>query len=217
MRADSRIVPGLDLAEMKAARFYALSWLMSQVNSIGYVSGDCLDFGCGMSPLPSMLRPHVGQIYVLDRIVASVDFQKQTCRAIDAVGVNFLIPDSLQLVTSVFSVQHNDMVDIGLIAQRIGRSLRDGGSWLYVGSYAKESRYQSIAERRDPQHVLSRKAVETLIVEMSGCSVIDERYFSYQHGTTNGQFCDADSANAICLHLKKTQISSLFYDSEKNR
>lgn len=198
-----------NLKKETAPHYLAYSWILSEISQLSDV-GHVLDFGARYSRLPTMLTLRGFNVTAADR--DKIVLEKQvSIPAEEGVSLSDIWVwngsndpkehKPFDAIVATWVIQHNSLDDISSIVKRLSYTLRAGGHLLIVGSYTNGStHYQS--NRKDPQWILNDEDYLNRIIKAADFREISRKYFWYQHNTEDGDFCDSNKANAICLHLK---------------
>lgn len=203
---------GLTRRQLTAPHYLAYSYVLSRMRQTDAES--CLDFGSRYSLLPSFLARAGFSVTAYDRDDGVLEWQRKIGRQynlngkLKAVTVLPAIEKSIDAITAVWAVQHNDIFAIPKIVRTLFDLLKPGGSLLYVGSFTPEKTFHQ-TDRKDPQWVMDQAAYQENVIDVllhAGGMLIDQQCFRYQHNSESGEFCDTGKANATCLHVVRSRV-----------
>lgn len=204
---------------LTAAHYLATSWVL---DNLPEQRGRLLDFGSRSSILPGLASNRGWLVTALDRGPRIIDLQ---ATAAVSLGIKMtwhpvwwsqsetsVLPLSVSLpfdcIAAVWALQHNFPIAAQTqLAKSLAALVAPGGRLLIVGSFHPSITREDHA-RQDPQIILSGAAWTTEILEpmglLTGPMLLTEtKFFNYKHGTTHGDWCDRELANAICVRLER--------------
>lgn len=199
---------------LTAPHYLALSWVLDNLPDS---RGRFLDFGCRSSILPGLVAKRGWMVTALDRDSGVIDLQSTAARSLgipmtwrpvwwsQAPNIPLPFRESLPFdcIAAVWALQHNfPQAAIASLAKSLAAVVAPGGCLLIVGSFHPSITREDHA-RKDPQIILSGAAWTTEVIEPTGLQLTEAWFFRYEHGTPDGDWCDRDLANAICVKLER--------------
>lgn len=184
----------LDRNELTAAHYLAYSYVLKALKERLAFSGEVLDFGAGRGVLADLLRSKGYSVTAWDR--GTTDWTKSVLPL--PFGDN-----NFGAVVATWAIQHNRPVERQTrIACELARIVWPGGLLVVVSSLATIETFEQ-HNRADPQIVLSWLDHLGRIIVPTGMQLLDQRFFFYEHGTSEGDWCGRPKANACCYTLKE--------------
>jgi len=203
----------LDRATLTSPHFLAYSYVLEMLTAIGVGSkSTVLDFGSRYSKLPSIIAGRIGcRVMCLDRDPEVTNHQNRLSEEYGVSGLVSVVAGlgkdnngGFDAITACWAVQHNALGDIPVIVAGLAESLRPGGLLVLVGSWTAGEAYLQ-ADRPDPQWVLGPAGYRDLVAR-SGCVLLNQCWFRYQHRSLEGDWCSFSDANATALTLQKPVV-----------
>lgn len=199
---------------MTAPHHLAVSYALERV--VHLKPRSVLDFGCRGSLLPGLMRAAGASVVAVDRDPRVGDLQRDAAKKL---GVPFdwtaEVGDAqtmamsglkFDVVTALWAIQHNSREEQARIAMDLASVLEPGGRLIVVSSFSPGGTWLD-SEREDPQVRLGFDDLMNLIVSpimlSHPGSKFECQFFSYQHGTTVGDWCSSSVACAIAYEVKR--------------
>lgn len=201
----------LNKQQLTAPHYLAYKSVIERLTCPHSVGSSVIDFGSRYSALPSQLALRGFRVIAVDRDTMLGAYQKEVTARYGVSTVKTVVGETVigafgreqyDYITSCWALQHNPPMVMAGIARAMAKALKVNGKLVVVSSFTPGSTFEQ-RDRPDPQTVLNWIDHHKYIVGPSGLEVTWRQPFHYEHGSTIGDYCDQDQANAICYELVK--------------
>ena len=199
---------------LTAAHYLAYKWVVSRIDALARPIS-AMDFGARYSLLPSILALR-GQAVVAGDRDPQVGHWQGKCAQEYGVVIDTLnwkpsdgiAPDlKFDVITACWAIQHNGLDEQSRIVKTLASALAPGGKLLIVAAFTPDNACVYDTKREDPLWRLNVDGVDARLVHPSGLKLTNQIFFSYEHNTTTGGFCDPIAANAVAVELSREVVT----------
>jgi len=204
----------LEACDNSRARFAASGAQSLPIETMrGLIRPGCamLDFGAGSGEWPHHAALHGAHVTVCDRddavLLQGNRFAAFAPTALSRIVVSpdlgWLTPSSFDLITAMWSIQHNLRFEAQRgIVERLAAALRPGATLVITGSLAPGQTYLW-SDRKDPMLRLDLADWHRLLHLVPLCGSPTIETFRYQHLEAEAAFAPADQSNAVIARITK--------------